>query len=135
MRIVDDLQELSAALGGDTGGRGSVVTIAPSSSPSSVSRIPRSSGTSLRSTSSSGAAIRAFITLTSVCPPASARAFGFAASSEIASSRERGRAYSTLARSIAVLYAFGLRRRNRNQRARPTIKTLSWLALISKGEG
>src|SRR3954469_14731805 len=69
----------------------------------------------LRSTSTSGAAIRAFITLTSVCPPASARPFGFAASSESASSSEPGRAYSTLARSIAVLYAFGLRRRTRNQ--------------------
>src|SRR6266576_7205097 len=50
-----------------------------------------------------------------VAPTATARAFGFAASSESASSRDRGRAYSTLARSIAVLYSFGVRPRKREQ--------------------
>src|SRR5437868_13215436 len=70
----------------------------------------------LRSTSTSGAAIRAFITLMSVCPPASARPFGFAASSESASSTDRGRMYSTLARSIAVLYSVRVHRRKENRR-------------------
>ena len=46
----------------------------------------RSSSRSARSTSTSGAAARAFITFTSVCPPASGRAPSYAASSETASS-------------------------------------------------
>src|SRR6476619_3730662 len=53
-----------------------------------------------RSTSTSGEPARAFITLTSVWPPASARAPSFAARSSIASPRDAGRAYPTSRRSI-----------------------------------
>ena len=77
------------------------VTIAPISSiPSDEKPIARSSSRSARSTSTSGAAARAFMTLTSVCPPASARAPSYVASSEIASSTVAGRAYSTSRRSM-----------------------------------
>ena len=69
------------------------VTIAPiSSRPSEEKPIARSSSRSARSTRTSGAAARAFITFTSVCPPASGRAPSCAASSEIASSTVAGRA-------------------------------------------
>ena len=51
------------------------VTIAPISSiPSEEKPIARSSERPARSTSTSGAVARCFITLISVCPPASARA-------------------------------------------------------------
>src|SRR4051794_31151082 len=62
--------------------------------------MPRSSSRSWRSTSTSGEAARAFMTLIKVCPPASARAPSFAARAVSASSTDCGRAYSTSRRSI-----------------------------------
>ena len=72
------------------------VVIAPIVSvPSPASSIPLSSPSPFRSTSMSGEAARAFMTLMIVCPPASARAPSFAASSSRASATDPGLAYST----------------------------------------
>ena len=72
------------------------VVIAPIVSvPSAARSIPFSSSIPLRSTSASGDAARAFITLMIVWPPASARAPSFSASRSIASASDSGRAYST----------------------------------------
>ncbi len=62
--------------------------------------MPFSSSMRLRSISASGEPARAFITLMSVWPPASARAPSFAARSSTASARDAGRAYPTSRRSI-----------------------------------
>src|SRR5512132_2034318 len=51
----------------------------------------------------SGDAARAFMTLISVCPPASARAPSFDASSSKASATDPGFAYSTSRSSIAAI--------------------------------
>src|SRR5580765_4872128 len=51
----------------------------------------------------SGEAARAFMTLISVCPPASARAPSFDASSSKASATDPGFAYSTSRSSIAAI--------------------------------
>src|SRR6478672_10743129 len=80
------------------------VVIAPIVSvPSPASSIPRSSSSPFRSTSMSGDAARAFMTLISVCPPASARAPSFDASSSKASATDPGFAYSTSRSSIAAI--------------------------------
>src|SRR3954466_133001 len=67
--------------------------------PSPASSIPRSSSSPFRWTSMSGDAARAFMTLTSVWPPARARAPSFAARSSTASPSEGGREYPTSRRS------------------------------------
>src|SRR6478672_8398498 len=78
------------------------VVIAPIVSvPSAASSIPRSSSRPLMSTSLSGEAARAFITLISVWPPASARPQSFAARS--ASATDPGFAYSTSRSSIVAI--------------------------------
>ena len=88
------------------------VVIAPiSTEPLPRSRTPRSSSRSWRSTRTSGEAARAFITLTSVCPPASARAPSSAASNATASSTVFGRAYCTSRRSIGAFSNTGHRLR------------------------
>src|SRR5215208_4814939 len=80
------------------------VAIAPSSSvPSPVALMTVSSSSAARSTSMSGAAARCFITLISVCPPASARALSCSDRSWIASAIPAGRAYSTSLRSTTGL--------------------------------
>src|SRR3954452_8164100 len=80
------------------------VVIAPIVSvPSPASSIPRSSSSPFRSTSMSGDAARIFMTLISVCPPASARAPSFDASSSSASATDPGFAYSTSRSSIAAI--------------------------------
>ena len=83
------------------------VTIAPISRLlwSAENEIVRSSARSARSTSTSGEAARAFITLTSVWPPARARAPSCSERREIASSTVAGRAYSTSRRSMPLLVA------------------------------
>src|SRR4051795_8763685 len=79
------------------------VVIAPiSTEPLPRSRTPRKSSRSWRSTSTSGDAARAFMTLTSVCPPASGRAPSCADKSPTASSTVFGRAYCTSRRSIGA---------------------------------
>src|SRR5437763_1897658 len=81
------------------------VVIAPIVSvPSPASSIPRRSSSPFRSTSMSGEAARAFITLISVWPPASARAPSFDASSSRASATDPGFAYSTSRRSTRRSY-------------------------------
>ena len=68
------------------------VAIAPISSVDPETEIVRSSASPARSTSTSGEAARCFITLTSVWPPASARAPSCSERRETASSTVAGRA-------------------------------------------
>jgi hypothetical protein len=78
-------------------------TIAPSSSPpSGALSMPLSSPRSPRSTRTSGAASRVFMTLTRVWPPASGRALSCAARRRTASCTEAGRAYSTALSSMGA---------------------------------
>ena len=108
------------------------------STRSAENEIVRSSARSARSTSTSGEAARAFITLTSVCPPARARAPSCSERRAIASSTVAGRAYSTSRRSMARLaphrsvtcqettlpYGYGQRRQKRPRRAAATAVTV-----------
>src|SRR5262245_60342208 len=76
--------------------------------PSPASSIPLSSSSPLRSTSMSGDAARAFITLIRVWPPARARAPSFDASSSNASATDPGLAYSTSLNSTRAILQSGV---------------------------
>src|SRR5438105_1428082 len=81
--------------------------------PSPASSMPFSSASPFRSTSTSGDAARAFITLISVWPPASARAPSCRASSEIAAATDAGFAYSTSRSSTGAILRILLFARDR----------------------
>src|SRR3954447_24804749 len=76
--------------------------------PSPASSIPRSSSSPFRSTSMSGDAARAFITLIRVWPPARARAPSSDASSSRASATDPAFAYSTSRRSTRAILQRGV---------------------------
>ena len=82
------------------------VAIAPSSRVVPDTAIVRSSSRSARSTRTSGDAARCFITLTSVWPPARARAPSCSERSATASSTDPGRAYDTSRSSMAAILSY-----------------------------
>ena len=90
--------------------------------------IARSSSSRFRSTSTSGDAARAFITFTSVWPPASARAPSWPASSRIASSTDPGRAYSTSRRSMTLILRRFLPDMSSNQGHVEAVRSAQWRA-------
>ena len=83
------------------------VAIAPISSVVPETAIVRSSSSPARSTSTSGEAARCFMTLTSVWPPARARAPSCSERRATASSTVAGRAYETSRSSMRPILSHG----------------------------